>query len=58
MRGAGEEQARARLSELESIYRNAPVGLSLVDPELRYLRVNQAIADLNGVSCEEMVGKT
>jgi PAS domain S-box-containing protein len=52
-----EEQARERLSELESIYRNAPVGLSFVDRELRYLRVNQAIADLNGISCEEMVGK-
>ncbi len=53
-----EEAARARLSELESIYRNAPVGLSFVDRDLRYLRVNQAIADMNGVRIEEMVGRT
>ncbi len=53
-----EEAARERLSELESIYRNAPVGLSFVDRDLRYLRVNQAIADMNGVGIEEMVGRT
>ena len=53
-----EEMARQRLAELESVYRNAPVGLSFIDPDLRYLRVNQAIADMNGVSIEEMVGRS
>ena len=53
-----EETARARLNELESIYRNAPVGLAFVDRDLRYLRVNQMIADMNGLSIEEVVGKT
>lgn len=53
-----QQEAEVRLRELESIYRNAPVGLSLVDRNLRYLRVNQAIADMNGVSIEEMLGKT
>jgi PAS domain S-box-containing protein len=52
-----EEEARERLSELESVYRNAPVGLSLIDRDLRYVRVNQIVADLNGVSVEEMIGK-
>jgi len=53
-----EEMARQRLEELESVYRNAPVGLSFVDRGLRYLRANQVIADLNGVSVEGVVGKT
>jgi PAS domain S-box-containing protein len=53
-----EEIARRRLAELESVYRNAPVGLSLIDTELRYLRVNQVIADMNGLSIDEIVGQT
>ncbi|MGI9431660.1 MAG: PAS domain-containing protein [Myxococcota bacterium] len=53
-----EEEASAALKEVESVYRNAPVGLSLVDRDLRYLRVNQAIADMNGRSIEEIVGRT
>lgn len=53
-----EEEASTALRELEAVYRNAPVGLSLVDRDLRYLRVNQAIADMNGLSIEEIVGRT
>ena len=53
-----EEETSAALREIESVYRNAPVGLSLVDHDLRYLRVNQAIADMNGRSIEEIVGRT
>ena len=53
-----EETARRRLAELESVYRNAPVGLSFIDTDLRYLRVNQVIADMNGLPIEEIVGKT
>jgi len=55
---SAEETARARLEELESIYRNAPVGLAFVDRDLRYLRVNQMIADMNGLGIEEVEGKT
>jgi len=53
-----EELALERLNELESLYRNAPVGLCLVDRDLRYLRVNQAIADINGLAIADVVGKT
>jgi PAS domain S-box-containing protein len=53
-----EEVVQQQLREIDTLYRNAPVGLSYTDTELRYLRVNQAIADLNGVSIEEMIGKT
>jgi len=53
-----EQTAQARLAELEALYANSPVGLTLVDRDLRYVRVNQAIADLNGLSVEEVIGKT
>jgi PAS domain S-box-containing protein len=53
-----EQAAHEHLREIESIFHKAPVGLSLMDRDLRYVRVNQAIADLNGISVEEVVGKT
>jgi len=52
-----EEAARERLRELESLYRNAPVGLCFVSSDLRYLRVNQVIAEMNGTTIEAIVGK-
>ena len=52
------EQVSARREELESIYRNTPVGLVFIDRDLRYVRVNQMIADMNGVDIEEVVGRT
>jgi len=53
-----EEQARLRLAELEDIYRNAPVGLCLLDRELRFLRVNERLAEINGIPAAEHIGKT
>ncbi len=52
------EQDDPTYAEIESLYRNSPVGLSFVDRNLRYLRVNQALADMNGCSIEEMVGRS
>jgi PAS domain S-box-containing protein len=54
----GGESERRQLAELDSVYRNAPAGLAYIDRELRYLRVSQAIADMNGVGIEEMIGRS
>src|SRR6202043_1590017 len=36
-----QEETERQRAELETIYENAPIGLSLLDPvELRYLRIN------------------
>ena len=45
-------------SLLENLYTNSPAGLSLHDRDLKYLRINQALADINGFSIEEHLGKT
>ena len=45
-------------SELERLYREAAVGLAFVDEELRYRRVNDRMAELNGVPAAEHIGKT
>lgn len=45
-------------SLLENLYTASPVGLSLHDCDFKYLRINQTLADINGYSIEEHLGKT
>ena len=45
-------------SVLESIYANSPVGFALMDSSLRFIRINQTLADINGVTPEHCLGKT
>ncbi len=45
-----------RLAEIEQIYLESPVGMCLVDRDLRYIRANDQIAQINGVSAKEMIG--
>jgi len=47
-----------QLDELEHLYDTAPVGLSLVDCELRYLRVNKRLAEMNGKPVSAHIGRT
>jgi PAS domain S-box-containing protein len=41
---------------LEELFDRAPVGVAVLDRELRYLYVNEALAKLNGVPVEEHLG--
>src|ERR1700751_3051036 len=43
---------------LETILATAPVGLGVLDRELRFVRVNEALARGNGVPREEHLGRT
>ncbi|MGB6295109.1 MAG: chemotaxis protein CheB [Rivularia sp. (in: cyanobacteria)] len=43
---------------LENLYVTSPVGLSLHDQDLKYLRINQTLADINGMSISQHIGKT
>ena len=47
-----------QLRELDHLYAIEPVGLCLVDAELRYLRVNQKMAEINGPSPDQHLGKS
>lgn len=47
-----------QLRELEHLYRNAPYGLSLVDRNLRYIRINERLAAMNGKTVEQHIGRT
>jgi PAS domain S-box-containing protein len=53
-----QEEAHARLAEIEAVYRSAPVGLCVLDAELRFVRINQRLAEANGLSVEAHLGRT
>jgi PAS domain S-box-containing protein len=50
-----EEQAARAL--LDVIFETAPVGLGLYDHELRFLRVNRRLAEINGLPPEAQLGR-
>lgn len=52
-----EAEARAALSELESIYQYAPIGLCVLDPDLRFVRINRRLAEINGLPVAAHLGR-
>jgi PAS domain S-box-containing protein len=57
LREANRQNA-AQLAELKSIYATAPVGLAVLDTELRYLRINDLLAEKNGIPADQHIGRT
>ncbi|HYC32921.1 MAG TPA: response regulator [Gemmatimonadales bacterium] len=55
---ASEEQAQSRLEEIEAIYTAAPIGLCVLDRELRYVRINGQRAAMNGLPIAAHLGRT
>jgi PAS domain S-box-containing protein len=53
-----QQLAKERLDELETIYDTAPVGMCVLDRDLRFVRINQVLAEINGFTVEEHIGKT
>jgi len=52
------QQLQERLAEIEAIYQTAPVGLCCLDQNLRYLRVNERLAAMNGRSVDEHLSRS
>ncbi|MEE1754605.1 SpoIIE family protein phosphatase [Streptomyces sp. SP18CS02] len=48
---------RDSLAALESLFTQSPIGLATLGPDLRFMRVNDALARMNGVSPAEHLGK-
>jgi len=66
-RYAAEAEAQARsvaherervLGKLESLLAASPIGIGFVDRELRFLRINDALAAIHGRSAADHIGKT
>lgn len=55
---ASDRKAREQLEELEAIYESSPVGLAFLTTDLRFVRVNRRLAEMNGVAAADHVGRT
>jgi PAS domain S-box-containing protein len=53
-----EEEAQARLREIEAVYSSAPVGLCVLDRDLRYVRINARLAEMIGRPAEACLART
>jgi len=53
-----EIRLRRQLAELDLVYNTTPVGLCFVDTNLRYLRINESLAQINGRSIADHLGRT
>ncbi len=52
-----ERRLQEQFAELEHLYRTTPVGLCFMDTELRFVRINDELAAINGASVEEHIGR-
>ncbi|MEG4068848.1 PAS domain S-box protein [Microcoleus sp. Pol11C2] len=53
-----EIRIRRQLAELDLVYQTTPVGLCFIDTNLRYIRLNECLAAINGRSIAEHLGRT
>ena len=49
---------RQKLVEIEQVYRYSPVGLVLMNKDYRFVRINERMAEINGLPVEAHIGRT
>lgn len=52
-----EQKLARQYAELENLYDTTPVGLSLMDRDMRWIRINESLAAINGFSVQDHIGK-
>src|SRR4051812_36101758 len=57
-RREAESTIRRQLAEIEAIYRSTPIGLAVLDTNLRFVRINERLAEMNGLPVEAHIGRT
>ena len=55
---AARAEAQRSLAQLDTLVEVSPVGIAFLDQELRYLRINEVLARLNGHPVAAHLGKT
>jgi PAS domain S-box-containing protein len=53
-----EAEARTQYAQLSAIYRAAPTGLAFIDTQLRYVSVNDHLAEINRLPAAAHIGRT
>ncbi|MFH8572866.1 SpoIIE family protein phosphatase [Streptomyces sp. NPDC017993] len=56
-RGDELDRVKTNLAFLDALFERCPIGLVMLDEDLRYLHLNQALADMNGLPIEEHLGR-
>jgi diguanylate cyclase (GGDEF)-like protein/PAS domain S-box-containing protein len=51
-------ESKAVLNEIEQIYRYSPVGLCFMDSDHRFVRINEHMAEINGLPVSAHIGRT
>jgi two-component system CheB/CheR fusion protein len=51
-------QAQKNLAEIEELYRVSPQAMALIDRDMRFLRVNRRMAEIDGVEIDDHFGRT
>src|SRR5258708_30964451 len=57
-RKQAKESMRESEAWLNAYFAASPSGMAMVDPQLRYMKVNQPLADITGVPLQSHIGKT
>jgi len=51
-------EAKHQAEELDRLYQTSPAGLAFIDPDLRFVRINHTLADINGFPVDAYIGRT
>ncbi|WP_455362513.1 SpoIIE family protein phosphatase [Streptomyces sp. SYSU K21746] len=51
------DRIKTNLAFLDSLFETCPIGLVMLDENLRYLHLNQALADMDGLPIEDHLGR-
>ncbi|MEV7415021.1 SpoIIE family protein phosphatase [Streptomyces sp. NPDC089919] len=53
----GLDRVKTNLAFLDALFETCPIGLVMLDEELRYVHLNQALADMDGLPVAEHLGR-
>ncbi|MCW5312806.1 PAS domain S-box protein [Nostoc sp. KVJ3] len=53
-----EQELALREAHLNAFFSSAPVGMNIVDNQLRFVQINHLLAEINGLPQEDHIGKT
>ena len=57
-RKQAEDTIKHQLAEITNYYKNIPIGLAIFNRDLRFLKINDMLAQINGIPAEEHLNKT
>ncbi|CAL9646559.1 hypothetical protein SUDANB96_06528 [Streptomyces sp. enrichment culture] len=56
-RGDELDRVKTNLAFLDALFATCPIGLVMLDDDLRYVHLNQALADMDGVPIQDHIGR-